>query len=205
MVSWDNIPSDFQYFSDVDEGGLSNFNEFCPIHQVWGSKWVDFEWICFDDSKGQSLDTLDIFSLNSRCSKVKFNSDNDIKDVGVCFKHNCIGYNNNTGLYNSIDIDITGTDITINCHRNDKNTWKPTGISSITQIFCPNIDAICQSSQPFACKFGFYKDTLNKCVCSPGYEGDICDTQTAVNIAAANKLSTLFMIFCVFVFSLFIL
>ena len=66
-------------------------------------------------------------------------------------------------------------------------------VSSMTyRDTCPDVDAICQNSQPFACYGGNCNDELGKSICSVGYTGTPCDTQdtTASEVVTLGDLAT---------------
>ncbi len=44
-------------------------------------------------------------------------------------------------------------------------------------MVCPDVDIICQSEQPLGCKYGYWHNDIDECVCSPGYKGSTCSTE----------------------------
>lgn len=97
-----------------------------------------------------------------------------------CLKLQCNGYNSQTGYYSSVTIQVDQSDSNTYaiCNRGEYGNVKTiSGVSSFRDVRCPKVDTVCppKVQQPFACIWGHYSQTENKCKCSVGYVGANCD------------------------------
>ncbi len=80
----------------------------------------------------------------------------------------------------------------VTCTVGDKGDFKHSNQFSI-DIYCPDVSAICKSEKPFECWWGFWSNTLDKCICSPGFIGPICfveDSADEPNAVLASSSPT---------------
>ena len=150
--------------SDSNRGG-SESSEFCSYR--------DTAYVCWDQRLVGLPSPYEntIFALNSRCVDTVTETG---FEHGYCFQHECYGYNTTTKTWTGVFIKLSSTE-TIDCDRNEKSMTIYSDELGFTMT-CPDIDSICRNTQPFACYFGNYNDDLGRCICSPGFKGDICDT-----------------------------
>lgn len=197
----------FQYFDDITAGG-SKFSEYCPFQDAirTTNQDLDFTDICWD-IKGNNRSYQNgysplfpvVYGINSRCVKtvsndLVFGGTNQPFQRGLCFQHECVGFDDNLNRWNGVLIQI-GSGLTVECGRNDfdhvRIVEQTEDIDYSFNLTCPDIDAICgETEHPFDCVWGYWNDEMNQCVCSVGYTGTQCDIELQ-NIRESAQLCML--------------
>ena len=183
-----SIPAEFQWYSAFQPnfGGPAS-HDYCAF-KTPVTRFLDYEDSC-TDLRGNYVSTQTtypsaIYALDARCVTV----DDGSSRQGICFKHDCVGWDHVQKRYNAVRITTSDTtsgqtpeDIT--CLRTDKLLWKQSASYSM-RIQCPDIDTVCGSSTgPFSCDRGEWSDDLAQCICSVGYVGADCSDEDKNRLA----------------------